>query len=171
MQSAAGTSPQPPLHLWAPELSGDIDIVIRKDGSWIHEGGLIKRASLVALFASILRREDDGEYYLVTPVEKWRLTVECLPLIVDDFDREESGAMRCRLNTGRSIEVDGDHPLFVPEMPCAGGIPAIQLDYGLAALFSRAAWYRLAEYCEERDGIAGISAGGQFLPLEPEQGA
>ena len=56
----------PPLHLWHPPLSGDIPIVISTDGSWFHEGGRIERDSLVRLFASILRREEDGDYYRVT---------------------------------------------------------------------------------------------------------
>ena len=63
----------PPLHLWHPELSGDIDIHITSDGSWYHEGAKITREAIVRLFASILRREEDGEYYLVTPGEKWRI--------------------------------------------------------------------------------------------------
>ena len=44
----------------------DFDIRIAADGNWYHEGGLIRRAALVKLFASVLRREDDGSYWLVT---------------------------------------------------------------------------------------------------------
>src|SRR5690554_7694209 len=65
----------PPVEKWNPELSGDIDMVIRADGTWWHEGGQIKRQELVNLFASILRYENN-EYFLITPVEKWRLTVD-----------------------------------------------------------------------------------------------
>ena len=65
----------PPVSEWSPQLSGDIDIVIDANGNWFHEGSKIQRAALVALFAKILRREHDGEYYLVTPVEKWRIRV------------------------------------------------------------------------------------------------
>ena len=64
---------EPPLEQWRPALSGDIDIRIASDGSWYHEGEPIRRESIVRVFASILRREEDGEYYLVTPVEKWRI--------------------------------------------------------------------------------------------------
>ena len=84
----------PPLHLWHPPLSGDIAIRIAADGSWYHEGTLIQRESLVRVFASILRREEDGEYYLVTPGEKWRIEVELHPLIVTDIasaEKEEGG--------------------------------------------------------------------------------
>ncbi len=106
---------QPPLHLWHPELSGDIDILIKRDGSWIHEGQPILRPELVRLFASILRREEDGEYYLLTPVEKWRLRVECLPLLVTVFDfttgQDGEPVLTAVLNTGREYRVDSEHPL------------------------------------------------------------
>ncbi len=161
---------RPPLHLWHPELSGDIDIVIERDGRWIHEGRPIERTPLVRLFASILRREDDGEYYLVTPVEKWRLRVECLPLVVTDFDVEGTGAsadLRLTLNTGRELTVDEQHPLFLPEVAGAGDIPAVALEHGLAALFNRASWYRLAELCEEREQGAGVWSAGRFWLIAP----
>ena len=68
-----------PVQLWNPPLSGDMNLVIKKDGSWWHEGGKFTRESLVLLFSSILKREGD-EYYLVSPVEKWRIQVEDTPL-------------------------------------------------------------------------------------------
>jgi len=73
---------KPPIHDWAPSFSGNIDILIKKDGSWWHEGEKINRKPLIKLFASILRKESDGDYYLVTPQEKWRISVELLPLVV-----------------------------------------------------------------------------------------
>jgi hypothetical protein len=170
---SARDASNPPLHLWHPPLSGDIDIRILRDGTWLHEGRPIERASLVRLFASILRREDDGDYYLVTPVEKWRLLVECLPLVIIDFSLEEAGTAQQRLhvhtNTGREFEVGEAHPLFIPaddsvEIPTAG-IPAVALDNGLAALFSRAAWYRLVELGEETEQGFGLLSQGRFYIL------
>jgi hypothetical protein len=163
----------PPLQLWHPQLSGDIDIVIKADGSWIHEGRPIERQALVNLFASILRREEDGEYYLVTPVEKWRLQVEALPLVVIDFDVENPGQpdqqLTVTLNTERQYPLDADHPLFIPEIVGAEGIPAIQLPHGLAALFSRAAWYRLVEICVEEGNTTGLYSKGSFFPIAMNQ--
>jgi hypothetical protein len=158
----------PPLHLWNPSLSGDIDIIIKRDGQWIHEGTVIERQSLVRLFASILRREADGEYYLVTPVEKWRLKVEALPLLVTDFEIDNSGAeqeLTVTLNTARRYLIDAEHPLYLPCLQGMEDIPAIQLDHGLGAIFSRAAWYRLVEACEETDAGLGISSCGKFFKL------
>ena len=163
-------SSSPPLHLWQPELSGDIDIVIHRDGSWSHEGSPIRRESLVKLFASILRREGDGHYYLVTPVEKWRIRVEGLPLQVVDFDRvpapDGEQQFDVLTNTGHRYRVGRDYPLFFAEIE-GRHLPAIGLDYGLAAQINRAAWYRLVEASELRDGVAGIRSGGLFFPLQP----
>lgn len=85
---------RPPIEKWQPALSGEIDIQILADGRWVHEGGEIKRHELVKLFASILRCEADGHYYLVTPVEKWRLQVEDLPLLIVDMEVGESTSDR-----------------------------------------------------------------------------
>lgn len=158
----------PPLHLWNPPLSGAIDIVIKRDGRWLHEGTVIERQSLVRLFASILRREADGEYYLVTPVEKWRLQVEALPLLVTDFEIGKSGAeqeITVTLNTGRRYLIDAAHPLYLPCVQDMEDIPAIQLEHGLGAIFSRAAWYRLVEACQQTDAGFGISSCGKFFKL------
>jgi hypothetical protein len=155
----------PPLHLWDPPLSGDIPIWITADGKWYHDGGEIKRHALVRLFARILRREEDGEYYLVTPGEKWRIQVERHALIVTDFDfTDESPArLKVTLNTGQQVGVDAEHPLFLD--PENGETAAVGLDHGLSALFTRAAWYRLVEVAEEVDGVPAISSGGEVYPL------
>ena len=94
------------------------------------------------------------------PNTKWRLQVECLPLLVVDFEQPD-GMLEVTLNTGRTVTVDRDHPLFMPEHPLAEGIPAVQLDHGLAALFSRPAWYRLAELCEESDDGPLLRSGSE----------
>lgn len=154
----------PPLHLWHPELSGDIPIRIAADGRWYHDGGIIERESLVRLFASILRREEDGQYYLVTPTEKWRIRVDLHPLIVTDIDlEEEGGAVQLTLNTGKTLIAGVDHPLFLE--PRVGDIAAVRLDHGLTALFSRAAWYRLVESAQELDGVLSICSAGEVFPL------
>jgi hypothetical protein len=160
----------PPLHLWHPALSGDIPIRIAADGAWYHEGTVIQRDSLVRLFASILRREADGEYYLVTPAEKWRIEVELHPLIVTDITAAEgaTGAvLQATLNTGRVVQVDSQHPLFLE--PAVGNIPVLTLEHGLSALFSRAAWYRLAAMAQDRDGAPTLVSGDYRFRLDPHQ--
>ena len=111
----------PPLHLWNPPLSGDIAIRIAANGDWYHDGGKIERESIVRLFAALLRREDDGDYYLVTPVEKWRIQVDAHPLIVIDA-QEKSDLLMVTLNTGKEVPVGEEHPLFLD--PALGGVAA-----------------------------------------------
>ncbi len=151
----------PPLHLWHPELSGDIAIEITADGSWYHEGELIRRESLVRLFASILRREDDGEYYLVTPVEKWRLQVELHPLVVTDV-AEEEGKLVLTLNTGKQVTVGDEYPLFLEDR--MDNVAGVSLWHGLTALCSRNAWYRLVELA---DGDGFVRSGDYIFSLKP----
>lgn len=136
----------PPLHLWCPDFSGDIPIVIASDGTWFHEGDPILRESLVRLFASILRREKDGEYYLVTPTEKWRLEVEMHPLVVTDVEMD-GDLLSLTLNTGRKLQAGDGHPLFLE--PRLDDVAAVHLWHGLTAIFSRNAWYRLVDLADE----------------------
>lgn len=150
----------PPLELWDPEFSGDIPIVINAQGDWYHEGGKIKRESLVRLFASILRREEDGHYYLVTPAEKWRIDVEQHALLVTDIalvDSEGIQVLEATLNTDKHIVVDKQHSLFLDH--ALGDIAALNLPHGLTAICTRAAWYRLVELAEPVDGYAILNSG------------
>ena len=152
----------PPLEKWHPPLSGDIDIEIAADGRWFHEGREIQREALVRLFASILRRESDGDYYLVTPGEKWRIRVQRHPLMVVGVDREGQGSeavLTVTLNTGRRVTVDGDHPLSLD----ADGIPVVALDHGLSALFNGNAWYQLVDMADDE---ASVMSCGQVFSLQ-----
>ena len=156
----------PPLHLWHPELSGDIDILITADGSWYHEGDKISREAIVRLFASILRLEDDGEYYLVTPAEKWRIQVEVHPLLVIDVcwgQGSEEGTLQATLNTGKIVNINSEHPLFLEG--AMENVAAIKLPHGLAALFSRNAWYRLVDMAERHQDHVVVVSGGQSYML------
>jgi len=152
---------EPPLEQWRPALSGDIDIRILADGSWHHEGEPIRREAIVRIFASILRREEDGQYYLVTPVEKWRIQVEGHALIVTDIDWSSSSAnptLIATLNAGQQIEVNRNHRLFLD--PEQGNACCVRARHGLSAQLTRAAWYRLAEFADEEGGVE--SAGERF---------
>jgi hypothetical protein len=158
---------KPPVEKWHPPLSGDIDIRIERNGDWYHEGGRIERPALVRLFASILRREADGEYYLVTPVEKWCIQVVDTPLLAVDAELAGEGAgqrLALRLNTDEWVVVDAAHPLM--ELAGADGSephPCVELDRGLSARLARAVFYRLVDIAEQRGAELGIrSCGGWF---------
>ncbi len=159
----------PPISDWHPELSGDIDIVIKADGRWIHEGGEIKRHELVKLFASILRREQDGHYYLVTPVEKWRLQVEEFPLMIVDFEvggSADSPRIAVKTNVDSWFELGSEHPLCVDtQADNKEPIPSVLTRHGLVAKVNRACFYRLVELAEPVAESLVLRAGNSVFVL------
>lgn len=158
---------KPPLEHWHPPLSGDIDIYIDKRGDWYHEGTPIKRQPLINLFASILRREDDGHYYLVTPVEKWRIRVDDTPLLAVDMDIVEPGEQQkiiFRLNTGELIPLDECHPLHIDNADTEPH-PVLGLERGLRARLNSAVFYRLIDMAQERNGELGLYSHDRWLAL------
>ncbi|HCS29643.1 MAG TPA: DUF1285 domain-containing protein [Spongiibacteraceae bacterium] len=167
----SGQRGKPPIQKWHPELSGDIDIEIRPDGRWFHEGGEIRRHELVKLFASILRREDDGDYYLVTPVEKWRIRVLDQPLLMVDCEAGGDQVLM-KTNTDDWVLLNEEHPLTVSADPETGEpYPTVQLANGLQAKVGRAVFYRLVEMGREQSGQLWVeSAGQRFLLGSTEQG-
>ena len=151
-----------PLHLWQPDYCGEIDMAISTDGTWHHEGVPIKRAELWQLFAGILRREDDNEYYLVTPVEKCRVGVALHPLIITDIEPSESSTgvtLTAVLNAGGRFPISSEYPLKLESR--AAGAAYIELPHGLSALCSRAAWYRLVDLADEAHSL--LSDGARFF--------
>ena len=162
--SVNGRAPYP-LDQWNPSHCGYVDIAIDRDGRWFHEGSEIKRAELVSLFAGLLRREDDGAYYLVTPVEKVEVAVALHPLMVVDATlvNDAPNGRSCLglvLNSGGVFYLNDETGLS-PE-PRAAGAAFISLPNKLTALFTRAAWYRLVDMADD-DGF--VESGGKKYPL------
>ena len=155
----------PPVHLWNPAHAGEIDIVIRKDGSWTHEGGVIGREALVRLFSTILRRDDDG-IFLVTPVEKLKITVEDAPFVAVRVDRAGE-ALTFTTNVGDEVEAGPENPIRVEEGPGGEPRPYVHVRRGLDALIARPVFYELVEMAEERDGVLGVSSHGEWFPVGP----
>lgn len=167
--AAAGNN-RPPLHLWHPPLSGDIDIRIAVDGTWYHEGTPFQREALVRLFASILRREGDA-YFLVTPVEKWRIAVEHTPFMAVDCEVLGEGEQQHIVfvtNLGDRVHAGPAHPLLmVMHPPAADAHPCIDVRDGLLARLARSVYYRLVDTAVSFDeqGRAGLWSGGEFFLL------
>ena len=87
---------------------------IAADGTWFYQGTPINRLPLVKLFASVLRREDDGEYWLVTPVERGRVRVEDAPFTAVEVTAEDAGPgqrLIFRTNLDEIVALDEAHPL------------------------------------------------------------
>ena len=170
---AGRQAPERPVERWNPGRSGTIDMRIAADGTWFYRGTPIAREALVRLFASILRREDDGGHVLVTPVEKLSLTVDDAPFAAVELAAEGEGAnqiLTFRTNVGDIVRADSDHPLkFVVEPETGGLKPYVHVRGGLDALLTRALALDLVELAGERDGRAGVWSGGAFFPLPGEQ--
>lgn len=158
---------KPPLEKWHPPLSGDIDIHIDSRGDWHHEGTPIKRQPLVNLFASILRRESDGHYYLVTPVEKWRIRVDDTPLLAVDMEVVGADAQQkifFRLNTDALVPLDKAHCLHIDDVNNKPH-PILQLDHGLCARLTTSVFYRLVNSAQERGDEIGVFSEGEWFLL------
>ena len=159
-----------PVERWNPPHCGDIDIRIRKDGVWLHEGSPIGRRELVLLFASVLRKDPDG-YCLVTPAEKMRITVEDLPFRAVRVDRR-SEVLIFTTDVEDETEAGPDHPIRV-ETGAATGEPApsVHVRGGLRARIARPVFYELVAMAEERAGpdgpVLGVASNGVFFPLGP----
>jgi hypothetical protein len=155
----------PPVERWNPEHCGDSEMRIARDGAWFHQGRPIARPEMVRLFATILRREPDGGYVLVTPVEKLAIAVEDAPFVAVEMKREgESRAQRLafRLNTGEVVVAGRDHRLRF-----TGSRPYLAIRPGLDALVARPLYYELAEIAlAGGDSPPGIWSDGAFFALE-----
>ncbi|WP_375594570.1 DUF1285 domain-containing protein [Algihabitans albus] len=169
----AGGSPQWPS-------CGDFDMKIARDGTWYYRGGPIGRKRLVKLFSTVLRREPDGSYWLVTPVERGRIEVEDAPFIAEELVESGAGAemtLSFRTNLDDWVEADAAHPLrIVHDADSGQPRPYILVRDGLEARLARAAFYHLVELAvpqrdEEGRERLGVWSKGSFFPLDPPSGS
>ena len=160
----------PPVDAWNPSHCGDSGMRIARGGTWFHEGSPIGRPAMVRLFSTILRREADGRFVLVTPVEKLDIEVEDAPFVAVELKTEgtaEQRSLAFRLNTGDMVVAGPDHPLRFDER-ADGPHPYLLVRAGLDALVARAVYYELAEIAlAEGADPAGVWSGGAFFALEP----
>jgi len=171
-----GHSENPPLR--GDDRQGDhYDIRIARDGTWFHEGAPIGRKPLVKLFASVLWRDEGGDYWLRTPVERGRIEVEDAPFTAVELSVKGEGRgqiLAFRTNLDDWVEADSAHPLRVVEAPGTGEpSPYILVRERLEALILRPVYYELAELAEAAPddaapaGCLGVWSNGVFFPLGP----
>jgi len=159
-----------------PQDCGDIGLRIGRDGTWYYRNSAIERKALVKLFASVLRQEDDGRYYLVTPAEKVLVAVEDAPFMAVEM-RVEGAGMQQRLifrtHADDWVEAGADHPLSFRLETDGSFTPFILVRGRLKARLARAVYYDLvaAAVSESRGGRAelGVWSGGIFYPFPPPQ--
>jgi hypothetical protein len=157
----------PPVEKWQPTHCGDSEMRIARDGTWFHQGSPIGRPAMVRLFSTILRREPDGGFVLVTPVEKLDIVVEDAPFVAVEVKSEGEGEARTlafRLNTGDLVIAGPGHALRFERGPH----PYLEVRGGLDALVARPVYYELAELAlAEGANPLGLWSGGLFFALEP----
>ncbi len=172
-RASDGSRGLPPVEKWNPPFCGDIDMEIRADGTWFYMGTPIGRAPLVRLFSTVLRRDEDGKTYLVTPVEKVGIRVVDAPFLAVEMAVTEFSTgplLTLRTNVGDVVEVGAEHPLRFEIEPVTGGLkPYVHVRGRLEALLSRPLMYDLAALGEDIaiDGVDwfAVRSGGQVFPV------
>jgi len=168
--SSDKTRPLPPVEKWNPEFCGDINMTVTLDGRWFYEGTPVGRASLVKLFSSVLKREDD-KYFLVTPVEKVGITVEDTPFLITQWREietdtngensttsDKSTALVLITQTGDEVVLDSvdQMELRVPPKAIrdkeATAIPYVYVRRNLWARLHQNVYYQLLEKSKEIKG-------------------
>jgi hypothetical protein len=143
----------PPVERWNPPFCGDLDMEIKADGTWFYMGTPIGRAPLVRLFSTVLRKDEDGKTYLVTPVEKAGIRVIDAPFVAVEMDASGKGeeqVLTFRTNVGDVVEAGQEHPLrFVDETDTDGLKPYLHVRGRLEALVARPVMYELVNVGEE----------------------
>lgn len=184
-QSAAGTPAQPgaadvgaalagarrgPPSTEATAADEAYDIRIGRDGTWYYHGSPIRRLPLVKLFATVLRRDAAGDYWLITPAERGRITVDDAPFVavaVEVAGTGEDQVLTFRTNLDQEREAGPEHPIRVAFAAGTGEpSPYIRIAEGLDALLSRPVFYELAGIAVARDGRMGVWSHRTFFPLD-----
>ncbi|MCQ1575065.1 DUF1285 domain-containing protein [Neorhizobium galegae] len=175
-QTGDGKRGLPPVDKWNPPFCGDIDMEIRADGTWFYMGTPIGRAPLVRLFSTVLRRDEDGRTYLVTPVEKVGIRVVDAPFLAVEMQvtqREGRQVLTYRTNVGDVVEASAEHPLrFEISGENRELKPYLTVRGRLEALVSRAVMYDLVELGEAIviDGVPmfSVRSGTEVFPVMPK---
>ena len=163
----------------APRECGDLPFLIKRDGTWLYRGSPIGRKELVCLFASVLKREDDGSYWLQTPAERGRIEVEDVPFMAVELDwcggcgREQR--LTFRTNVDQLVVAGPEHPIRVAhDILTCEPTPYLRVRDGsgrhpIEARINRAVYYELVALAEPGmvagRRMLGVWSSGQFYPL------
>ncbi|WP_232492107.1 DUF1285 domain-containing protein [Novosphingobium kaempferiae] len=154
----------PPVAEWTPEAQGDSEMRIAADGRWFHQDGEIRRPAMVRAFASLLTRDEAGQHWLVTPMQKLSIEVEDAAFIAIDVKRE-GDALAFRLNTDDLVIAGPEHPITAEgdaETPAL----YVAVRNGTRARLNRSTYAQLVEIALEGDDLSVGSKGVRF-PLVP----
>jgi len=142
----------PPVEKWNPPFCGDIDMHILRNGKWTYMGSEIKRPAMIKLFSNIIRLDDDGHYYLVTPVEKVRIKVDDVPFVAVSMNRIKDEGVNClsfTTNVQDEVTLSKENPIEIVINDNEEPSPYITIRKNLKALISRSVYYDLINMAEE----------------------
>ena len=169
--TADGVSGPRPVDTWNPPYCGDIGLKIRADGTWLYRDSPIGRLALVKLFASILRKDEDGKTYVVTPAEKIDVVVEDAPFLAVEMavtGEGEAQQLTLRTNVDDVVTISSENPIrFLVQNPSGGLKPYVLVRGRLEALCTRAVYSELVELARiggDR-GTLGVWSGGRFWQM------
>jgi uncharacterized protein len=172
MLKAAAGDKLPPVDSWNPPYCGDIGMAIKPDGTWFYKGSPIGRKPMVRLFSRILRRDADGQYFLVTPVEKVDVAVADAPFLAVEMEVAGLGPdqqLTFRTNVDDVVIAGPEHPLRFVLEPSSGGLkPYVRVRGRLDALVTRAVYYDLMELAvagTPPGATPGLWSAGAWFPL------
>lgn len=163
-----------PVDSWNPPFCGSIDIRIRRDGVWLHEGEVMRRPALVVLFSRVLKREGDA-YFLVTPAEKLQITVEDAPFLATELSVDGEGPeqyLTFTTNVGDQVIAGAGHALRFNALKAASAsAPYVHVRRDLWARLTRPVYYALVELAQTRHEPEGDQFGvwsaGEFFSFGP----
>ena len=142
----------PPVEKWNPPFCGDIDMHILRNGKWTYMGSEIKRPAMIKLFSNIIRLDNDGHYYLVTPVEKVRIKVDDVPFIAVSMKKINDKGVSClsfTTNVQDEVILSKENPIEIVINDNDEPSPYITIRKNLKALISRSVFYDLINMAEE----------------------
>ena len=154
LEAQKNTGELPPVEKWNPPLCENVNMKIARDGKWYFMNSLISREKMVNLFSSVIRFDDDGYYYLVTPHEKIKLEVEDKPFVITTYSKETVKGIDTYLfktNVGEIVPLNDRHPMRIELSNTNEPSPYVLVRKNLEALLSRNVFYQLVEEAEMDD--------------------
>ena len=143
----------PPVHLWNPDLCEGVEMKIDREGNWFYQGSIIGRDKLKILFSRILKFED-GNYYLVTPVEKVLVKVDLAPYMIIDYEVDSDHEnIILKTNLDLSIPLNQEHKLEVKKIGDEH-IPFVHVRNNIEGFISRSVYYSLIEIALKQDNAS-----------------
>lgn len=159
----------PPVEGWAPQKTGDSEMRIAADGTWFHQGDPIRREGMVRAFSGLLKRDEDGQHWLVTPFEALTIEVEDAAFIAVDCAAKD-GDIAFRLNTDELVVAGPDHAIRAagdPETPAL----YVHVRRGCEARLNRSTYEQLVQLALDAGGDIEtglkVASGGTDFALLP----